>query len=90
MTDEIKYAAKEHLRKSLEMAKSYIDHNADEVFYSETKEDFPEAGDPNKIYIAKKEKALYQWNSDELKYEPIVNNDNVTGKVIYGGNASGF
>ena len=33
--------------------------------------EFPYVGNPNVIYKAEAEKMLYQWNSEEMKYEPL-------------------
>ena len=62
------------------------------VVNAETRYDFPSVGSPNVIYKAETERKIYQWNSDELKYE-LLSSGETTGelniKVIYGGDASG-
>ena len=36
-----------------------------------TSKEFPYVGNPNVIYKAESEKLLYQWNSEEMKYEVL-------------------
>ena len=55
----------------------YYETKADEdvepfLYNAKTKDDFPRIGDVNKIYKAETEKMLYQWNSTEMKYEPLL------------------
>jgi len=62
------------------------------VFNAETRYDFPSVGSPNVIYKAESERKIYQWNSDELKYEALNSaetTEELNIKVIYGGDASG-
>ena len=63
------------------------------VFNASTHEGFPSVGSPNVIYKAESEKLLYQWNSTELKYEPLCeggsSGDITDGTLINGGSASG-
>ena len=62
------------------------------VFNAETRYDFPSVGSPNVIYKAESERRIYQWNSNELKYEALNSAETPGGlniKVIYGGDASG-
>ena len=42
------------------------------LYNAKTKDEFPRIGDVNKIYKAETEKMLYQWNSTEMKYEPLL------------------
>lgn len=70
--------------KEAEEARSFV-YNAD------THYDFPAVGDVNTIYKAESEKMLYQWNNEELKYEPLgaesSGGDIGEITVINGGNA---
>lgn len=53
--------------------------------------DFPTIGNPAVIYKAHEEGKLYQWNSAQLKYEPIVvdvSPESLNIKMICGGSAS--
>ena len=64
------------------------------VYDAATHDDFPSVGSPDIIYKAVQEKKLYQWNTDELKYEPLAT-DNSSGNIedgatINGGSASGL
>lgn len=58
------------------------------VMNANTHLDFPSIGSVNVIYKAQAERKTYQWNPDELKYEPLdqdIGEDN----IIYGGDANG-
>lgn len=41
------------------------------VINADTHYDFPSVGNEYMIYKAQSEKLIYQWNPDDLKYEPI-------------------
>ena len=62
------------------------------VFNAPTKSGFPATGNPNVIYKAEQERLIYQWNSIELKYEPL-NTAELSGSLVIdlinGGNANG-
>lgn len=63
------------------------------VYNAETMYEFPSMGSASVIYKAEKERRLYQWNPDELKYELL--NEGTSGEsihdidIIYGGGANG-
>lgn len=57
------------------------------VVNAKTHFDFPSVGSINVIYKASDERILYQWNEDELKYEPLDGNE-LQINVIYGGGAN--
>ena len=61
------------------------------VYNAETHYDFPAVGNVNTIYKAESEKMLYQWDSAEMKYEPLGaesgGGDIGEITVINGGNA---
>lgn len=62
------------------------------VVNKNTHYDFPSVGSTDVIYKAQEEGLIYQWNPDELKYEPIgsVGEVDVSNIVlINGGNANG-
>lgn len=64
---------------------------ANDVYFATTSEEFPLIGDPNRLYKASAEKALYQWNTTESKYEPLSQGevfDPSTIKIINGGTAN--
>lgn len=69
----------------------YLGENS--VFNAETHYDFPSIGRDNVIYKAESEKKIYQWNSDELKYELIGETESSGDfsdiEIINGGNANG-
>lgn len=66
----------------------YVGEN--EVFNAETHYDFPSLGKPNVIYKAESEKKIYQWNSSELVYEVISEEEPAFDiQIIHGGNADG-
>lgn len=54
--------------------------------------EFPSVGRANVIYKAESEKMLYQWNTEELKYEVVGeaegSDDFSNIKIIHGGNAA--
>lgn len=54
---------------------------------------FPSIGRANVVYKAESEALLYQWNTNELKYEPLGHaggdGDLNNIQVIHGGNAAG-
>lgn len=55
-------------------------------------EALPAVGDVNCIYKVSNEKALYQWNATEEKYESLSSGDSFTPseiRLIYGGTANG-
>ena len=62
------------------------------VVNANTHYDFPSVGKENAIYKAASEKALYQWNAQELKYEPLgkaeITGDWTDISVIHGGYAT--
>ena len=61
-----------------------------EVFNAQTHYDFPSIGRKNIIYKAESEKLIYQWNSTELKYEPLSMSVETIGiNLINGGSANG-
>ena len=63
------------------------------VYNASTHEEFPSVGNPAVIYKAESEKLLYQWNSTELKYEPLCRNGfgNLNdGTIVNGGSAGGI
>ena len=54
--------------------------------------ELPPAGDVNCLYKVSNEKALYQWNATEAKYESLSSGSSFTPseiKLIYGGTANG-
>lgn len=62
------------------------------VINKETHYDFPSIGSVDVIYKAQSEGLIYQWNPDELRYDPIgtpaeVDVSNI--QLIDGGNANG-
>ena len=57
------------------------------VFNADTHFDFPSIGSVDCIYKAYNEKKTYQWNAEELRYEPL--NDIEDINLINGGNADG-
>lgn len=63
------------------------------VYNASIKDEFPSVGSPTVIYKAEKERLLYQWNSEELKYEPLCHagsSGNIEdGTVVNGGGAAG-
>lgn len=62
----------------------------DNVFNANTHFDFPSVGRVNMIYKAESEKLIYQWNSTELKYEPLnVSVETIDINLINGGDANG-
>lgn len=62
----------------------------DNVFNANTHFDFPSVGRVNMIYKAESEKLIYQWNSTELKYEPLnASVETIDINLINGGNANG-
>ena len=61
------------------------------VFNAETHYEFPSVGSVDMIYKAESERKIYQWNSEELKYE-VLSEIEITMQdleVIHGGNANG-
>lgn len=67
----------------------YVGSN--DVYFANTSQEFPETGNANRIYKASDEKALYQWNASESRYEPLSQGevfDPLTIKIINGGNAN--
>ena len=60
------------------------------VYNADTKEDFPAVGDINIIYKAQSEKQLYQWNSNNNKYEVLIGTEIAIDDILilYGGSAS--
>ena len=68
----------------------YIGSN--DVYVVAEYEDLPAVGDPNRLYKVSNEKALYQWNTAELKYESLSSGESFTPseiRLIYGGTANG-
>lgn len=63
------------------------------VYNASTHDEFPSVGSPNVIYKAESERLLYQWNTVELKYEPLCHSvsdiDIFDATLINGGDASG-
>lgn len=62
------------------------------VVNADTHYDFPSIGRDNVIYKAESEKKIYQWDSDNLKYE-VISEIESTGDladidVIHGGGAA--
>lgn len=54
--------------------------------------ELPEVGDVNCLYNVSTEKALYQWNAMESKYESLTSGSSFTPSeinLIYGGTANG-
>ena len=69
---------------------SYIGNN--ELYCVTTYLELPSVGDANCIYKVGDEKALYQWNTMEAKYEPLSNGEGFDPSkinLINGGNANG-
>lgn len=62
----------------------------DSVFNADTVGDFPLVGRAEVIYKAEKEKVLYQWNTESLKYEALTGGFPGEGEVLvlYGGSAT--
>ena len=66
--------------------------DAKSVYNADAHYDFPSIGSVDVIYKAQTERLIYQWNPDELKYEPIgsVGGGDIGNiEVINGGNANG-
>lgn len=66
----------------------YVGSN-DVCFVSEYTK-LPEVGDANRLYKVSNEKALYQWNATELKYESLSSGGSFTPSeisLINGGSA---
>lgn len=62
-----------------------------EVINKPTHFDFPSIGSVDFIYKAYNEKKTYQWNAEELKYEPLNESGTIPEiKIINGGNANGI
>lgn len=61
-----------------------------EVINKPTHYDFPSIGSVDFIYKAYEEKKTYQWNEEELKYEPLNEGGIPEIKIINGGNANGI
>ena len=62
-----------------------------EVINAATHFDFPSIGSVDFIYKDYKEKKTYQWNAEELKYEPLNEGGAIPEiKIINGGNAHGI
>lgn len=62
-----------------------------EVINKPTHFDFPSIGSVDFIYKAYNEKKTYQWNAEELKYEPLNEGSTLTKiELINGGNANGI
>ena len=62
------------------------------VVNANTHYDFPSMGKANTIYKAESEKMIYQWNSEELKYEALNSTESEGSldiNLINGGNANG-
>lgn len=64
------------------------------VYNASTHDEFPSVGKTNVIYKAESEKLLYQWNPNELKYEPLCQEESCNcmddGTTIVGGSAGGL
>ena len=58
------------------------------VVNANTHYDFPSVGSVDVLYKAYKERKTYQWNAENLVYEPL-NEDNSEINLINGGNANG-
>lgn len=68
----------------------YIGSN--ELYCATTYAELPLVGSANCLYKVGNEKALYQWNAMDLKYEPLNNGDGFDPsqiQLINGGNANG-
>ena len=66
---------------------------SDHIFLGKTHYDFPNVGREDVLYKASEEKALYQWNETEGRYENITVHTEIDAtdiSVIYGGNAQGI
>lgn len=62
-----------------------------EVINKPTHFDFPSIGSVDFIYKAYNEKKTYQWNAEELKYEPLNEGGAISEiTLINGGNANGI
>lgn len=62
-----------------------------EVINAPTHYDFPSIGSVDFIYKAYNEKKTYQWNAEQLKYEPLNEGGAMPEiKLINGGNANGI
>lgn len=60
-----------------------------EVFNADSVGGFPSIGRANTIYKAEKEKTLYQWNPNEMKYELLSGGSPALDiQIIDGGNAN--
>lgn len=60
-----------------------------QVYNASTRYAFPSVGSPDVIYKAEKECKLYQWNSEEYRYEELGSTAVVDITIIHGGNAYG-
>ena len=68
----------------------YIGSN--DVYFVAEYAQLPTTGDANRLYKVSNEKALYQWNTVESKYESLSSGGSFTPseiKLIYGGTANG-
>ena len=62
-----------------------------EVINKPTHFDFPSIGSVDFIYKAYNEKKTYQWNAEELRYEPLNEGGSIPViNLINGGNANGI
>lgn len=62
-----------------------------EVINAATHFDFPSIGSVDFIYKAYNEKKIYQWNAEELRYEPLSESGSMSEiTLINGGNANGI
>ena len=77
------------LRHWLEL--DYINNGKEEIVTVEKLSDLSAVGQSDMIYKVNSEKALYQWNATESKYEPLGGSsfDPNTITLISGGNANG-
>ena len=69
----------------------YINNGKEEIVTVEKLSDLSAVGQSDMIYKVNSEKALYQWNATESKYEPLGGSsfDPNTLTLISGGNANG-
>ena len=69
----------------------YINNGKEEIVTVEKLSDLSAVGQSDMIYKVNSEKALYQWNATESKYEPLGGSsfDPNTITLISGGNANG-
>ena len=61
-----------------------------EIYTADRFEDLPTTGNESLLYRVIADKAMYQWNGADNKYEKISGaSDEIIIQIIHGGNANG-